>query len=131
MEKDEGTYSESQLLIMILNGYPEETYYTFSYTPIPADDGGTAGMICANTDDTDRIISERQLKTLSHLGKKLTDTKTHAEVIQKTIESLNDNQYDFTFALFYSYNNNKGLFAGSTDLGKTANKVPYFLTHSP
>jgi hypothetical protein len=27
---DQGTYVESQLLIMERNGYPEETYYTFS-----------------------------------------------------------------------------------------------------
>ena len=54
MERDEGTYVESQFLIMERNGYPEETYYTFSYTPIPGDNGGTAGMICFNTDDTDR-----------------------------------------------------------------------------
>ncbi|WP_298711415.1 hypothetical protein, partial [uncultured Chitinophaga sp.] len=47
VEKDEGTYEESQLLIMERNGYPEETYYTFSYTPIPGDDGRTAGLICA------------------------------------------------------------------------------------
>jgi len=124
MENDEGIYAESQLLIMIRNGYPEETYYTFSYTPIPADDGGTAGMICANTDDTDRIISERQLRTLSHLGKKLTDTKTQTEVINKTIESLNDNQHDFPFALFYTYKDNKGLFTHSTSLAGTTNKVP-------
>jgi hypothetical protein len=67
MEQDQGSYVESQLLIMERNGYPEETYYTFSYTPIPGDDGTTAGMICANSDDTDRIITERQLKTLSQL----------------------------------------------------------------
>ena len=30
---------ELQLLIMERNGYPEETYYTFSYSPIPDDDG--------------------------------------------------------------------------------------------
>ncbi len=124
MKKDEGTYAESQLLIMVRNGYPEETYYTFSYTPIPADEGGTAGMICANTDDTDRIISERQLRTLSLLGKKLTDTKTHNEVIHKSIESLNDNQHDFSFALFYTFENNKGLFTHSTDLSGAAGNVP-------
>src|SRR3569833_325872 len=59
MEKDEGTYVESQLLIMERNGYPEETYYTFSYTPIPGDNGVTAGVFCANTDDTSRVINER------------------------------------------------------------------------
>src|SRR5678816_1054186 len=49
MGGDQGTYVEAQLLIMERNGYPEETYYTFSYSPIPDDDGGTGGIICANT----------------------------------------------------------------------------------
>jgi len=31
MLKNEGTYDEALLLIMERNGYPEETYYTFSY----------------------------------------------------------------------------------------------------
>ncbi|HYI76863.1 MAG TPA: histidine kinase, partial [Chryseolinea sp.] len=48
MVDNQGTYAEAQLLIMERNGYPEETYYTFSYTPIAGDDGATEGMICAN-----------------------------------------------------------------------------------
>ena len=124
MEKDEGTYVESQLLIMERNGYPEETYYTFSYTPIPGDDGSTAGMICANTDDTDRIISERQLLTLTELGKSLTDCGTNAEVINKTIAALKANPYDFPFALFYSMIDNKVVLSHSTDLGEAAGMVP-------
>lgn len=101
MEKDEGTYVESQFLMMERNGYPEETYYTFSYTPIPSDKGGTAGMICFNTDDTERIISERQLGTLTRLGKNLTDSQSPAEVIHKTIDTLLDNPHDFPLACFY------------------------------
>lgn len=34
VEQGRGIYVESQLLIMERNGYPEETYYTFSYTPV-------------------------------------------------------------------------------------------------
>ena len=124
MEKDEGTYVESQLLIMERNGYPEETYYTFSYTPIPGDDGSTAGMICANTDDTDRIISERQLLTLTQLGKSLTDSNSNADVISKTIGALKENPYDFPFALFYSITGQKAVLSHSTDLGESANTVP-------
>src|SRR5690349_9393481 len=41
----DGTFVESQLLVMERNGYPEETYYTFSYSPIPGDDGRPAGII--------------------------------------------------------------------------------------
>ncbi len=117
MDNDEGTYVESQLLIMERNGYPEETYYTFSYTPIPGDDGSTAGMICANTDDTDRIISERQLRTLTQLGKNLTDCKSNKEIIEKTINTLKENPYDFPFALFRIISDNKAILAQSTELG--------------
>ena len=68
MSGDEGTYVEAQLLIMERNGYPEETYYTFSYSPIPTDDGTVGGIICANTDDTQRVIGERQLALLRELA---------------------------------------------------------------
>lgn len=124
MEKDEGTYVESQLLIMERNGYPEETYYTFSYTPIPGDEGTTAGMICANTDDTDRIISERQLRTFTELGKALTDSRSNAEVIGRSIETLKENPHDFPFALFYSIEDNKAVLSNSTDLGDADDSVP-------
>ncbi|HEY7419148.1 MAG TPA: PAS domain-containing protein, partial [Ktedonobacteraceae bacterium] len=64
LQNNEGTYDESLLLIMERYGYPEETYYTFSYSPVPSDQGGVGGIICANTDDTARIIGERQIKLL-------------------------------------------------------------------
>lgn len=124
MEEGKGTYVESQLLIMERNGYAEETYYTFSYTPISGDNGDIAGMFCANTDDTDRIISERQLKTLTGLGKTLSDAKTNSLVIENTIHVLKQNQYDFPFALFYSFSNNKATLAHHTPLHNIAGYVP-------
>jgi len=115
MEMDEGTYVESQFLMMERNGYPEETYYTFSYTPIPGDTGGTAGMICFNTDDTDRIISERQLNTLTRLGKNLTGAQAAAEVIQRTIDSLRENPHDFPGAAFYQIAGDHAVLANNTE----------------
>ncbi|MBX2906368.1 MAG: response regulator [Taibaiella sp.] len=124
MENSEGTYHESQLLIMERNGYPEETYYTFSYTPIPGDDGKTAGMFCANSDDTERIISERQLRTLTNLGKKLTDcTNTH-EIIDQFIETIQENPFDFPFALFRIIDGANAKLVGSTDLDNATKYVP-------
>src|SRR5215471_16216061 len=52
IHQNEGTYVEAAMLIMERNGYPEETYYTYSYSPVPNDEGGAGGLICANTDDT-------------------------------------------------------------------------------
>ncbi|MDR3712721.1 MAG: ATP-binding protein [Puia sp.] len=103
MDKDQGTYVESQLLIMERNGYQEETYYTFSYTPIPGDDGQTGGMICANTDDTERIISERHLKTLTELGVGLSESKTEEQVFQCVLDVLARNTHDFPFGVLYAF----------------------------
>lgn len=117
MEKNIGTYDEALLLIMERNGYPEETYYTFSYSPIPGDHGGTSGIICANTDDTIRITGERQLRTLRDLGKTATDTTSDMAVFNHTLNILKQNPHDFPFACIYQINNETGMVtqAGATD----------------
>ncbi|HEY9700716.1 MAG TPA: ATP-binding protein [Trichocoleus sp.] len=99
--KNEGTYDEALLLIMERNGYPEETYYTFSYSPIPDDHGGIGGIICANTDDTQRIIGERQLALLRDLAAQTADARTFDEACRLSINCLKTNLYDLPFAMIY------------------------------
>jgi signal transduction histidine kinase len=117
MQDNEGTYDESLLLIMERNGYPEETYYTFSYSPVPGDTGGPGGIICANTDDTRRIIGERQLMTLKDLGKHLPDSISDKDVYDRTITILKENPADFPFACIYRADLKAGTLemAGKTD----------------
>ena len=76
LEGNEGTYDEALLLIMERNGYPEETYYTFSYSPVPDDEGRPNGIFCANTDDTQRIVGERQMALLRELAARTGDART-------------------------------------------------------
>jgi His Kinase A (phospho-acceptor) domain/PAS fold len=97
----EGTYVEEQLLIMERNGYPEETYYTFSYSPIPNDDGTTGGIICANTDDTQRVIGERQLALLRALAAGTSDARTAQDAIERSAAVLATNPRDLPFTLLY------------------------------
>lgn len=98
---NEGTYDESLLLIMERNGYPEETYYTFSYSPVPSDEGGTGGIICANTDDTQRIVGERQLALLRELAARTVDARTFDQACTLSAECLAANPRDLPFALIY------------------------------
>jgi signal transduction histidine kinase len=97
----EGTYVEEQLLIMERNGYPEETYYTFSYSPIRGDDGQPGGMICANTDDTQRVIGERQLGLLRDLAADTVDCRSWQGACKRGVEALARDPRDLTFALLY------------------------------
>ena len=101
MLKNEGTYDEALLLIMERNGYPEETYYTFSYSPVPNDQGGTGGIICANTDDTQRIIGERQLALLRELAARTADVRTFDEACTRSAKCLETNPADLPFAMIY------------------------------
>ncbi|MBN3926065.1 ATP-binding protein [Nostoc sp. NMS4] len=101
MVKNEGTYDEALLLIMERNGYPEETYYTFSYSPVPNDRGDTGGIICANTDDTQRIIGERQLALLRELAARTADARTFDEACTLSASCLESNPYDVPFAMIY------------------------------
>src|SRR5579859_1989661 len=102
MEGTEGTYVEAQLLIMERNGYPEETYYTFSYSPIPNDEGGVGGIICANTDDTRRVIGERQLALLRDLAARTTDSRSWRDACERAAIALATNRHDLPFAALYA-----------------------------
>lgn len=101
MEGSEGSFVEQKLLIMERNGYPEETYYTFSYSPVPDDHGGTGGIICANSDDTERVVAERQLKLLRELASSATNARSWDEACALSLRALGANPYDIPFALLY------------------------------
>ena len=126
VENNEGTYDEALLLIMERYGYPEETYYTFSYSPVPGDQGGVGGIICANTDDTQRIISERQVKLLRTLAAETADARTIEEVCRLSAASLAHNPYDLPFAMLYLFDAEKQVvaLAGSAGIAKDHQAAP-------
>ena len=101
MTDEEGTYVEEQLLIMERNGYPEETHYTFSYSPIIEDDGTTGGIFCANTDDTQRVIGERQLALLRELAAGTAHARTWQQACENGAYALSTNPHDLPFGLLY------------------------------
>ncbi|MGY2051353.1 ATP-binding protein [Methylobacterium sp. JK268] len=97
----EGTFVEEQLLIMERNGYPEETYYTFSYSPIPGDDGQPGGIICANSEDTHRVVGDRQLALLRELATETMNARSWREACERSARALARDPHDVTFALLY------------------------------
>ena len=97
----EATYSEAEMLIMHRNGYPEETYYTFSFSPVPEEGGTVGGIVCANTDDTDRVIGARRLALLRELASRTWDADTVDDVYALAARALAADPRDMPFALIY------------------------------
>lgn len=58
------TWSEDLLLTMNRHGYWEETYWTYSYSPLHDDSGQVAGVFTAVSDTTERVVGERRLAVL-------------------------------------------------------------------
>ena len=54
----QATYREDLPLIMNRKGFDEQTFFTFSYSPVRGDDGSIAGMFCACTETTEKVMSE-------------------------------------------------------------------------
>jgi len=99
-KKNEGTYDDALLLIMNRYGYDEETYFKFSYNPIPGDNGGTAGLFCVCTEETERIINERYLKTLQELDT-LAQKEGELAIYEQAARSIESNNKDFPFGIIY------------------------------
>jgi PAS domain S-box-containing protein len=129
----EGTYVEAQLLIMERNGYPEETYYTFSYSPIISDDETVGGIFCANTDDTRRVIGERELGLLRELAAETAPARTWQEACQRSGLALATNSRDLPFAMIYMLDESgrNATLSGLAGIERSHPAVPATLSVNP
>jgi signal transduction histidine kinase len=102
MTSGEACWEEVLQLILERNGYPEETYHTFSYSPLAGPNGQIAGMLCVVIEDTVRVIGERQLSALSALAAALAGTITGQDVF-RAIEHGVEHQKDMPCTLTYLF----------------------------
>lgn len=56
------TYREDLPLVMNRKGYDEQTWFTFSYSPVRDETGKVAGMFCACTETTDKVVAASALR---------------------------------------------------------------------
>jgi len=108
METGQATYEEGLLLFLERSGFPEETYHTFSYSPLTDDGGSISGMLCVVTEETDRLIGERRVETLRDVASALANTNTEGEVLQALGAHLSLNKKDLPFSLTYLFDADGG-----------------------
>jgi PAS domain S-box-containing protein len=95
------TWDKALMLLLERNGYPEETYHTFSYSPLRGDTGAIEGLMCVVSEETERVISERRLGTLRGLAAGLIGALSADDVLARLGAALDQNTRDFPFSLVY------------------------------
>lgn len=108
LETGEATYDEALLLILERSGFPEETYHTFSYSPLADDDGRIAGHLCVVTEETERVIGERRMALLRELASDLASTQTQEEVSAAVQRQVGKYSKDLPFTLMYLFDSDAG-----------------------
>ncbi len=100
LARGDATWSEDQLLLLNRNGYVEECYFTFSYSPIRDESGGIGGIFTAVTETTERVLGERRLRTLRALASAV-EARTTEDACHRAMDALAENSADIPFALLY------------------------------
>ena len=81
--------------------FSEETYHTFSYSPVYDDESRIAGMLCVVTEVTERVISERRLRALSDLAGRAQGINGAVETCSRACEVLATYPLDVPYAALY------------------------------
>ena len=115
----QATWDVALLLFLERSGYPEESYHTFSYSPLRDDDGEVVGMLCVVSEDTQRVIAERRMTTLRDLGSDPSVIRTESETLNFSERQLDLNLRDLPFTLTYLFDDR-----GGARLAATSGIVP-------
>lgn len=97
----EASFWDDVRLFMNRGDFLEETFYSFSYSPIRNERGEIAGLFCPSNDVTAKVIGARRSRTLSELVANALVQKSTAAAYTSAAATIAKNTDDLPFALLY------------------------------
>jgi serine phosphatase RsbU (regulator of sigma subunit) len=96
------TYSEDLPLVMTRDGFVEETYFTFSFSPVVEPGGRVAGLLDTVVETTQWVLGTRRLNVLQQLGSRPRSMQGNAdEAAAAALRVLAGARADCPFGLVY------------------------------
>ena len=92
---------ENRQILLDRNGYDEEAFFTFSFSPIRDETGGVGGLFHPVTETTSRMLGERRTRTLRDLAVRAGKAPNIEEALTLSAQTLADAERDLPFVLFY------------------------------
>jgi GAF domain-containing protein len=96
----EATWSEDLMLPLARTGKPEESYFTFTYSPIRDEAGQVGGVFCAVVETTAKVIEGRRLRLLNALAEGA-QSATASTACAHAATEITRASKDVPFALLY------------------------------
>jgi PAS domain S-box-containing protein len=102
-QEGKATWDQALLLILERSGFREETYHTFSYSPLADEQGVVTGMLCVVTEETERVIGERRMALLRDLASDLSMAQTEQDVLKTFVRCAELRPQDIPFGAVYLF----------------------------
>lgn len=95
------TWHEHEKLLLERNGYPEEGYFVWSYSPLFDDDGTIAGVLDTVRETTEMVISRRRLNCITEVSAALFGSVQVTDVCLRATATLRSCSDDISAADIY------------------------------
>jgi signal transduction histidine kinase len=97
----ETSFIENRRMFLTRNGYLEETFFTFSLSPIRDEHGRIAGLFHPVTETTAQMLSERRTRALRELAANTSEARSLEIAFARCVQTLDAHQLDLPFVLLY------------------------------
>ncbi len=87
-DEGEAVWNADQRLLIDRNGYTEETFFTYSYSPVHDNTGRVAGLLVIATETTHGVVDRRRLSCIGAVAGALVSATTIDDVAKTTVDAL-------------------------------------------
>jgi hypothetical protein len=98
----ETSFIEDRRMFVTRGGYLEETFSTFSLSPIRDERGIVAGLFLPVTETRTQMLGRRRTKALGELAANTAKARTLEESFERCAETFAEHSLDLPFVLLYS-----------------------------
>jgi hypothetical protein len=94
MATGRATWHEHEMLVLERNGFPEECFFVWGYSPLFDDDGSIGGVLDVVTETTPEVLARRRMACVTALGAALFEAEQVTDVCVRAALALSGSTPD-------------------------------------